>query len=309
MRIFCSGGAGYIGSTLVPMLLRERHHVTVLDHFSHGANSLAECVRSPHFVAVNGDARDIDIVRPLVAKADVVIPLAAIVGAPACKRDKSAATSTNYIAVVNLMEMLSRDQRVIIPVTNSGYGIGGESECTEDSPIAPLTLYGRTKMEAERIVLDRDNAISFRLATVFGSSPRMRTDLLVNDFVYRAMADKALVVFEGHFRRNFIAVLDVARAFCHGIAKFDEMKGRAYNVGRSDCNLTKLELCERIQKHIPDFVYLESQIGTDPDKRDYVVSNARMEATGWRALETLDDGIRELMALVPMLKKTVYGNV
>lgn len=308
MKILVTGGAGYIGSVLVPMLLRE-HHVTVLDHFSHRQNSLAGCVKHTNFKGVSGDARDMDVVRPLAAKADVIIPLAALVGAPVCKLDQSAAISTNFHAIANLCGLLSKDQRVIYPNTNSGYGIGGEAECDEDSPLNPLTLYGKTKCDAERVVLDWGNSVVFRLATVFGASPRMRLDLLVNDFVWRALYDKAIVIFEGHFRRNFIHVLDVGRAFLHAIHNFDAMKGKPYNAGRSDCNIDKLELCARIQKYVPDFVYLESQIGTDPDKRDYVVSNARLEATGWRALETLDDGIRELLALYPMLRNSVYSNV
>lgn len=310
MDVLITGGAGYIGAVLTPHLLAQPYitHVTVLDHFSHNQNSLASCASSHKFTAVNGDARDMDTVRPLLAKADVVIPLAAIVGFPACERDKSAALSTNLHAVSNLCGLLSPEQRVIFPNTNSGYGIGAAEECTEDSPLRPLTLYAKTKIDAERIVLERANSVTFRLATVFGASPRMRTDLLVNDFVYRAMADKSLVVFQGHFRRNFIHVKDVARAFCHAIYNFEIMKGLPYNVGRSDANMTKLELCAKIKEHIPDFVYPCSEIAVDSDHRDYIVSNRRMEATGWRAIETLDDGIKELMALYPMLKNTVYSN-
>jgi len=311
-NIFISGGAGYLGSVLVPALLKRNHgidRVTVLDHFAHNQNSLAACARYRNFEAVNGDARDMSIVAPLVAKADVVIPLAAIVGAPACKRDQSAAISTNRHAVANLCGLLSPEQRVIFPNTNSGYGIGGEDLCTEESPLRPLTLYGQTKAEAEQIVMDRENSIAFRLATVFGPSPRMRLDLLVNEFVWRAVNDKSITIFEGHFRRNFVHVSDVARAFCHAISEFGRMKGNIYNVGRTDANMTKLELCAKIKEYVSDFVYLEAPIGNDEDKRDYIVSNAKMEATGWAPIETIDDGIKELLVLYPMLRNSIYANV
>ena len=309
-NILITGGAGYLGSILTPALLEAGHRVTVLDSFMFGQNSLAQLCAFDEFDVVRGDARNSNIIKPLVAKADIVIPLAAIVGAPMCDSDTIAATSTNLDAVRDLVGSLSRDQRILMPITNSGYGVGeAGKECTEESPLRPISLYGRTKVEAEKVALDRGNAISFRLATVFGMSPRMRIDLLVNDFVHRAVTDRTVVLFEAHFKRNYIHIRDVARAFIHGINNFDGMKNLAYNVGLSDANLSKLELCERIQKRVPNFVYLEAAVGEDPDKRDYIVSNARIEQTGFMPKYSLDDGIGELIKGYRMIRNSVYGNV
>ena len=198
----------------------------------------------------------------------------------------------------------------MMPITNSGYGVGESGKfCTEDTPLRPISLYGRTKVEAEQAALDRENCISFRLATVFGMSPRMRTDLLVNDFVYRAVNDRAMVLFEPHFKRNYIHVRDVARVFVHGIDNFERMRGRPYNVGLSDANLSKWELCVQIRKHLPNFVFFEAPIGEDPDKRDYIVSNERIKETGFVPKFSLDDGIRELIKGYRMLRKSTYGNI
>lgn len=310
LDILVTGGAGYLGSVLVPALLAAGHKVTVVDTFMWKQNSLAGCCADPRFDVVNGDVRDEELMRPLLAKADVVIPLAALVGAPLCKKDPLAATSTNRDAVATMLRHLSPGQRVLMPVTNSGYGIGeGGAMCTEDSPLKPLSLYGIDKVEAERMVLDRENSISFRLATVFGMAPRMRLDLLVNDFVHRAVNDRFIVLFEAHFKRNFIHIRDVAGAFLHGLENFGRMRGRPYNVGLSDANLSKAELCERIKAHVPGFVYMEAPVGEDPDKRDYIVSNERMEATGWRPAHSLDDGIRELVKGYRMIRNSVYSNI
>ncbi len=291
-------------------MLEAGHRVTVLDNFMFAQNSLAQLCALDAFDAVRGDARDMNIVKPLAAKADIVIPLAAIVGAPMCDRDQIAATTTNLDAVRDLAKSLSRNQRILMPITNSGYGIGeAGKECTEESPLRPISLYGRTKVEAEKAALDRGNAISFRLATVFGMSPRLRIDLLVNDFVYRAVNDRTVVLFEAHFKRNYIHIRDVARAFLHGIDNFESMKDMPYNVGLSDANLSKAELCERIKKRVPNFVYLEAPVGEDPDKRDYIVSNARIEQTGFKPAYSLDDGIRELIKGFRMIRNNVYGNV
>jgi nucleoside-diphosphate-sugar epimerase len=273
-------------------------------------NSLGHLCRYPGFQIVRGDVRSEKIMLPLLKEADVIIPLAALVGAPLCNRDPLAATSTNRDAIVWMAKHLSKQQRVLMPNTNSGYGIGEKAAyCTEDSPLNPISLYGIDKVAAEKAVLEFGNAISFRLATVFGMSPRMRIDLLVNDFTYRAVTDRFIVLFEGHFRRNFVHVRDVAGAFLHGIEHFEKMKGQAYNVGLSEANVSKRELCERIKKHVPEFVIMEAPVGEDPDKRDYVVSNEKIEKTGFFAKVSLDDGIRELLKGYRMIRNTIYGNV
>lgn len=308
--ILITGGAGYLGAVMVPALLAAGHQVTVLDNFLFKQNSLAAVCADPAFDVVRGDARDAAVLRPLAAKADIVIPLAALVGAPMCDADRIAAQSTNFDAVRTLLDLLSPQQRVLMPVTNSGYGVGEQGQfCTEESPLKPLSLYGRSKVAAEAAVLDRGNAISFRLATVFGMSPRMRIDLLVNDFVYRALYDRAIILFEPHFKRNYIHIRDVAQAFLHGIAQFETMRDRPYNLGLSDANLSKWELCERIQAQLPDFAFLEAPIGEDPDKRDYIVSNARIEATGFQPAYSLDAGIAELIKGYRMLRNSRYSNV
>lgn len=264
----------------------------------------------PRFSVVRGDARDERVIGPLVREADVVIPLAALVGAPLCDRDAIGTVTTNRDAVVLLTRLLSPSQRIAIPNTNSGYGIGRPGvPCTEDSPLNPISLYGRTKVEAEAAVLDRGNAISLRLATVFGMAPRMRTDLLVNEFVYRAVKDRVVVLFEADFTRNYIHIRDVARAFLHVIDNFEAMRDQCYNVGLSDANLTKRELCAVIQRHVPSFLALEAPLGEDPDKRDYIVSNEKIERTGFKPRHSLEDGIRELIKGYTMLNNTRYGNV
>lgn len=310
LSILVTGGAGYLGSMLVPELLAQGHRVTVLDNFMYRQNSLTTVCADPNFQAIKGDAREESVLQPLVKDADLVIPLAALVGMPLCASDRIGAIAVNRDAIITLLRMLSPTQRIIMPITNSGYGIGEKSKhCTEETPMRPISLYGQTKVEAESAVLDRGNAISFRLATVFGMAPRMRLDLLVNDFVYRAMHDRSIVLFEAHFRRNFVHVRDVARAFLHGIANFAAMRDNAYNVGLSDTNISKLELCQRIKRHLPLFVYPEAPVGEDPDKRDYIVSNAKMEATGFECAYSLDQGIVELIKGYAMIRNSVYGNV
>jgi len=309
LSILVTGGAGYLGSVLVPELLAAGHRVTVLDSFMFNQASLAAVCADPTFSLVRGDARDEATLATLVKNADVVIPLAALVGAPMCDADATGAVSTNRDAVLTLLKLVGSGQRLLMPITNSGYGVGqADKLCTEETPLRPVSLYGRTKVDAEQAVLDHGNAISFRLATVFGMSPRMRLDLLVNDFVYRATTDRSVVLFEGHFKRNYIHVRDVARTFIHGLDHFEAMRDQAFNVGLSDANLSKIELCQRIKAHVPEFAYLEADIGEDPDKRDYIVSNAKLEATGWRPAFSLDDGIAELIKGYAMIRNTVYGN-
>lgn len=309
-NVLLTGGAGYLGSVLAPALLERGFHVTVLDNFSFQQDSLLGCCANPRFSVIRGDARDPDALKRGLRHADVVIPLAAIVGAPACQADQTNARSLNLDAIHLLLSHRSPRQRVIYPTTNSGYGIGEKGKhCTEDSPLKPISLYGVTKCQAEAAVLDAGDTVTFRLATVFGMSPRMRVDLLVNDFVYRAVNDRTVVVFEGHAKRNYIHVRDVARAFTHAIDNYQTMQGNAYNVGLSDANLSKLELCAKIKEHLPNFVYLEAPVGEDPDKRDYIVSNAKIERTGFRPAFSLDMGITELRKGYEMLRNTRYGNV
>ena len=243
-RILVTGGAGYLGSVLVPALLQAGHHVTVVDNFLFRQATLSDCCHFDSFEVVRGDCRDRALMRTLVSKADYLIPLAALVGAPLCDRDRIGAETINRDAVRMICELATSTQRILFPTTNSGYGIGEKGVyCTEETPLRPISLYGKTKSDAEQAVLEHGNSITVRLATVFGISPRMRTDLLVNDFVYRAIHDRALVLFEGHFRRNFIHVRDVARVFLHAFEYFESMRGLPYNVGLDDANLSKLELC------------------------------------------------------------------
>ncbi len=309
-KVLVTGGAGYLGSVLVPALLDKGWHVVVLDPFVYDPTSLLACCAHPRFEVIRGDCRSERVLKPALAGADVIIPLAALVGAPACAADEVAARTLNLDSIRLLLKLRAPAQRIIYPTTNSGYGVGEKGvACTEESPLRPISLYGVTKVEAEAAVLHAGNAITFRLATVFGAAPRRRIDLLVNDFVHRAVHDRTVVVFEGHAKRNYIHVRDVARAFLHAIDNFDSMRDQPYNVGLSDANLSKLELCARIQKHLPKFVYLEAPVGEDPDKRDYIVSNAKIEATGFRPQHSLDDGIRELIKAYTMLRNTRYGNV
>jgi len=309
-KVLITGGAGYLGSVLSPFLLAEGFEVTVLDNFLFSQNSLMDCCGHDRFRILRGDVRDERILKEALTGQDFIIPLAALVGAPLCNLDQTGALSVNQTAVESLCRLASKSQGILYPTTNSGYGIGEKGKfCTEETPLRPISLYGTTKVRAEEAVLNRGNSLTYRLATVFGASPRMRVDLLVNDFVYRAVHDRAVLIFEGHFKRNYIHIRDVARVFLHGVRKFSSMQGKPYNVGLEEANLSKLELCAKIKQHLPQFNYVEAPIGEDPDKRDYIVSNQRILGTGFRPEWDLDRGIRELIKAFTILRQSKYANV
>ena len=302
-RVLITGGAGYIGSVLTRALLTRGDAVTVIENFMYRQTSLLDCCADPNFAIVRGDVRDHALLAREVKRHDVIIPLAAIVGAPACDRTPDAATAINRDQIAAIAKLTAPSQLVLYPNTNSGYGVGDTGKfCTEESPLRPVSLYGRVKVEAEKILQDSGRAITFRLATVFGASPRMRIDLLVNDFVYRAVVDRYVALFESHFKRNYIHVRDVAGAFRFAMDNRDRMRGQTYNVGLSDANISKAELCERIRAAVPDFHVFESEFGKDPDKRDYIVSNDKIEALGYKPRHSLDDGIRELVKTYTMVR-------
>ena len=310
LKILITGGSGFIGSVLVPKLLSLGAEVTVLDNFMFKQNSLAFCFKNINFEVINGDSRDITLLDSICKKFDIFIPLAAYVGMPLCEKNFEEAQSVNTIAIKSLVSKLSNYQKIIIPNTNSGYGIGEKNKfCDESSPLRPVSLYGKTKVEAEKIVMNHPNSSSLRLATVFGVSPRMRTDLLVNDFVLRAYKDRYIVLFEANFRRNFIHIDDVADTFIYLILNWEKIKNNIFNVGLSDANINKIQLCEEISKQIKDFIYLKSEIGQDIDKRDYIVSNEKLEKTGWKAKKSLSDGISELIKFYSTISTNQFGNV
>ncbi len=307
-RIVCTGGAGYIGSVLVPKLLEEGHRVTVVDTFVHGVNSLAACCDSPHFEILNEDCRDMRVMKPLIERADVIIPLAALVGAPACERDRWAAHSLNYAGFSDMMYCVDKDQRVIYPNTNSGYGTTPPDVfCDETTPLKPLSTYGVTKKAGEDIVMERESSITFRLATVFGVSPRHRWDLMVNEFVLRAVKDKFISLFGAAARRNFVHILDVVDAFEMAIE--GHLAPGVYNCGNKVLNMTKTDLCRKIGSHVEGFTWQINDTRDDPDKRDYMVSNDKIEAAGFRFQRDLDEGIPELIKAAQMIGRSQWGNV
>jgi nucleoside-diphosphate-sugar epimerase len=310
MKILVTGGAGYIGSVLVPRLLGDGHEVIVVDSFMYRQASLLDCCVDPKLQIIRGDVRDERLISELLPKVDAIFPLACLTGAPLCSKDPRMAEAVNHDAVKTIAERLSSQQILIFPSTNSGYGVGEANlYCDEDSPLRPISLYGRLKVELEKYLLDRGDCVTFRFATLFGTSPRMRLDLLVNDFTYRAVVDRFVILFEPHFKRNYLHVRDGARAFQHALANYDAMKGRPYNVGLSDANISKWELCEVIHKHVPDFTYLVAETGKDPDQRNYIVSNNRIESTGYRTTINLDTGVQELIKGYQVIRRNHYSNI
>ena len=310
LKILVTGGAGYLGSTLVPELLDLGHQVTVVDNFIYKQSSLNHVCHKSNFKVVKGDVRIESVMKPLIKDADVIIPLAALVGAPICNQDPVGATTINHDSIILLLKLISKSQLILMPTTNSAYGSGDKNNfCTEESPLSPISRYAIDKVEIEKSLMQHPNAISFRLATVFGMSPRMRIDLLVNDFTYRAVYDGFVVLFESHFKRNYVHVKDVSRVFQHALLNHEKMCGQIYNVGLSEANVSKWELCERIKKHLPSFTFLEAPLGKDPDQRNYIVSNEKLEATGYKTAYSLDHGIEELIKGFTMIKNTKYGNV
>lgn len=310
MRILITGGAGYLGSILTEHLISKNHQVTVLDNLMYGEQSLFHFCANEKFNFVYGDVRNEALVKKLVSSADVIIPLAAIVGAPACNLDPLMATSVNFDAIKMINSLRHSSQLIVYPTTNSGYGTkSGDVFCTEETPLEPISLYGQTKSDAEAVLLDSPNAITLRLATVFGTSPRMRLDLLVNHFVYAALKDGYIVIFEKDFKRNYVHIRDVANCFIHCIENSSAMAGRPYNVGLDQANLSKEELALKVKEYIPEFFIHFSEIGSDPDKRNYIVSNQRLREAGFEAQYSLDDGIRELIKGYRMLGRSHRKNV
>jgi nucleoside-diphosphate-sugar epimerase len=308
-RVLVTGGAGYVGSVLCEHLLAAGYRVTVVDNLMYGQCPLLHLCARPSFEFVRGDARDESCMKRHVREHDVLIPLAAIVGAPACDRDPQLSAAVNYEAVRLINRLRSRDQLVVFPNTNSGYGTRTDcAVCTEETPLEPITLYGKTKVQAEKELLGSPNAVALRLATVFGMSPRMRLDLLVNHFVYAAVTDGYLVIFERDFKRNYVHIRDVADCFIHSIKNAGSMTGRAYNVGLDAANLSKGELALKVREHVPSFFIHFSEIGSDPDKRNYIVSSRRLSEAGFEAGRSLDDGIRELLKGFRMLPRGVFRN-
>ena len=309
-KILITGGAGYIGSLLIEKLLNCGHIVTTYDNFLYGQSSLNHLCSNKNFSVIKGDVRDETKLSTILNKYEIIIPLAALVGAPICKFNPVGAKTINYDSINFLLKKISKEQIVLMPTTNSAYGFGDKNNyCNEESKLNPISQYAIDKVNIEKELMQRENAISFRLATVFGMSPRMRMDLLVNDFVFRAFSDKFIVLFESHFKRNFIHIRDVCNVFNFSINNFHKMKGQIYNVGLSDANLSKKELCEIIKKKINDFIFFEDSLQKDPDQRNYIVSNEKIEKIGFKTEFSLDQGIDELIKGYQMLKPKRFSNI
>ena len=310
MDILITGGAGYIGSILVPNLLNLGYKVTVIDNFLFNQQSLLDCISNENLNIVRGDVRDKKLLSELVYKNDCIIPLACLTGAPLCDKDPYSAKQVNFDQIKNISDIKSKDQLLIFPCSNSGYGIGQKGMyCDENTPMKPVSLYGKLKVEIDKYLLDKGDCITFRFATLFGASPRMRLDLLVNDFTYRAFTDTTVVLFESHFKRNYLHVRDAANAFTHTIDNYDKMIGEPYNVGLSNANLSKKELCDEIKKELTNFQYVISEIGKDPDQRNYIVSNEKIEKTGFETKVSLSDGIKELKRAFQIIRRNQYSNI
>lgn len=305
MNILITGGAGYIGTVLVERLLAETDaEIVVFDNLMYKQDGIFALLHNPRVAFVYGDVRDRANLLPYLTWADYIIPLAAIVGMPACDKDPKLASDVNHHQLKFIAET-TKVARIIVPNTNSGYGVMENGQpCTEDSPLKPLSVYGRTKCEGEKAVMDSGRGVALRLATLFGTSYRFRKDLLVNDFVLKALTDKYVVLFESHFKRNYIHIRDVVGVILRIIKMWDVYVGKVFNLGLSSANLNKMELCLKIKEHIPGFVIKQDEFTKDFDQRNYIVSNARLEATGWQPTFTLDDGIEELIKAYPVLIKT-----
>lgn len=310
-KVLITGGAGYLGSTLAEYLLINGYEVTVLDNLMYKQLSVLHLFKRDKFKFIKGDVRNTTMLQKLVSQHDVIIPLAAIVGMPACRDNPQLAIDVNFLHIKNIVEVLRDDQKLIIPNTNSQYGSSPDI-ITEESPFKPLSLYAETKCNAEACVLKNGNGVVLRLATVFGVSPRMRQDLLVNDFTYKAVTDGYLVLFEGHFKRNYIHVQDIARTFQFMIENYEQCRGEVYNVGLSSANLSKLELAETIKKYIPKLVIKQDEFSKDFDQRNYIVSNEKLESLGWSPKFDIDYGVKQLIEsyqLITTVNNTNFTNL
>ncbi len=309
MKVLIIGGSGYIGSVLTPFLLNKGYSITVYDNLYFNQTSLLNCFSNKNFEFINDDILNSDLIKKQIDRHDIIIPLACLVGAPACNKNPKLAKLVNLDANLDIIRNISKNQYLVYPTTNSGYGIGKKDElCDENSPLKPLSSYAKYKVEVEKELLNNDNGISLRLATVFGVSPRLRLDLLVNDFVYKAYFQKNLILYEEHFRRNYIHIMDIANTFYFAIKNYNKMNGEAFNVGLSTANLTKRELAEKIKIYLPDTYIHSANIGNDPDKRDYIVSNKKLENLGWKPSKSLDDGIIELIKSFSMINSN-FNNI